>query len=108
VPSFWSCNMLSNNIILVYISLYKQAACIYLLAIMHSLFLVLHGLFLTALHDLTVHNKIHSLVKKGFLFPAANPLYFRLRSREQEFGNKGLVAENRSGPLVPVGDTNRD
>ena len=59
MPSFWSCNLLSNNIILVYISLYKQAACIYLLAIMHSLFLVLHGLFLTALHDLTVHNKIH-------------------------------------------------
>jgi hypothetical protein len=58
VPSFWSCNMLSNNIILVYISLYKQAACIYILAILHILFLVCMAFFLTALHDLTVHNKI--------------------------------------------------
>ena len=45
------------------------------------------------------YSMIITLVKKGLLFPAANPHYSRLRSREQEFENKGLVARNRSGPL---------
>ena len=49
-----------------------------------------------------------SLVHEGDLFPARNPLYSRLCNREYELGSKGLGAGNRSGALLPVGDSNRE